>query len=152
MTFFVAVQMLRLKLWHWLLALVLTVPGGMLLNVVLKIVFHRPRPVFTDPMVSFSGYSFPSGHTMSTTLFYGVLSWLAIRQIKAWYWRVVVISGGGFMVVFVAFSRIYLGAHYLSDVLGAIAEGLAWLAVCLTTIEAMRRHRMSKRLANARRR
>lgn len=144
MTSLVAVRVWRMKRWDWLLALVLTVPGGMLLNVALKIVFHRPRPVFNDPLLTLSSYSFPSGHTMAATSFYGVLSWLAIRGIKTWYWRVMAMSGAAFMVLLVAFSRIYLGAHYLSDVLGALCEGLAWLAICLTTVETMRRRRRSK--------
>jgi undecaprenyl-diphosphatase len=106
----------------------------MLLNKLLKYAFHRPRPFFTDPIISLDSYSFPSGHTMAATVLYGVLAAYFVANTRDWRRRVLVICGAGFLILLVAFSRMYLGAHYLSDVLGAIAEGLAWLALCLTVV------------------
>ncbi|MDQ3665607.1 MAG: phosphatase PAP2 family protein [Acidobacteriota bacterium] len=127
-----ALYLFRLRHRYWLITLLLTVFGGMFLNVVLKNIFHRARPHFDDPILTFSSYGFPSGHTMAATCFYGVLAAFAIWKIREWLRRVLAVTLAVFMVLLVGFSRIYLGAHYLSDVLGAMIEGLAWLALCLT--------------------
>lgn len=119
---------------YWLAAILLSVFGGMLLNKLLKYAFHRPRPHFNDPILKITSYSFPSGHTMMATVLYGVFAAFLISKTKRWYWRVLVIISASFLISLVGFSRIYLGAHYLSDVLAAIAEGLAWLSLCLTVI------------------
>ncbi|MEO8187280.1 MAG: VTT domain-containing protein, partial [Burkholderiaceae bacterium] len=60
--------------WYWLLALILVVPGGMLLNVLTKHAFGRARPSFSDPILTLATYSFPSGHVAAATLFYGLLT------------------------------------------------------------------------------
>ncbi len=119
---------------YWPIALLLTVFGGMLLNVVLKNVFHRARPSLDDPVLTFSSYGFPSGHTMAATCFYGVVATYALWKIRTWPGRVLAVMLSTFLVLLVGFSRIYLGAHYLSDVLGAMMEGMAWLALCLTAV------------------
>jgi undecaprenyl-diphosphatase len=124
-----------------LLALVLVIPGGMVMAFLLKIVFLRSRPSFDDSMSIFQGYSFPSGHTMAATLLYGVLAVFAVITLKSWRWQVRTIISAVVMVLLVGFSRMYLGAHYLSDVLGATAAGLAWLALCLTAVDTFRRYR-----------
>lgn len=127
------------RCWFGLLALVLVVPGGMVLDFLLKILFHRHRPSFAESFLIFYGYSFPSGHTMAATLLYGVLAVFAVIALEAWRWRVAAVLGAFVMVLLVGFSRVYLGAHYLSDVLGAAAAGLAWLALSLTAVDTLRR-------------
>ncbi|MFT0546432.1 bifunctional DedA family/phosphatase PAP2 family protein [Allopusillimonas ginsengisoli] len=127
-----AAILLAKRYWYWLLNLVLVVPGGMLLNVLMKHAFQRARPVFEQPLVSLSSYSFPSGHAAASTLFYGMLAAFIIANTSSWNRRVWTALLAFAMVSLVAFSRLYLGAHYLSDVLAALAEGLAWLALCLT--------------------
>jgi undecaprenyl-diphosphatase len=117
---------------YWLVTLLLAVFGGMFLNVVLKNIFHRARPLVADPILTFSSYGFPSGHTMVATCLYGVAGAFAIWKFRRWPARASAVAMASLMVLLVGFSRIYLGAHYLSDVLGAILEGLAWLALCLT--------------------
>ncbi len=132
------------RCWHRLLALVLVVPGGMALNVLLKIAFHRHRPSFKDSFLIFHGYSFPSGHTMGATLLYGLLAAFAVIALKTWRWRVGAVFGALVMVLLVGFSRVYLGAHYPSDVLGAAAAGFAWLTLSLTAVETWRRSRQRR--------
>jgi len=124
----------RQEAWHWLLALVIAVPGGMLLNVLLKQVFQRARPTFDDPLVMLSTYSFPSGHTSGATLFYGVLAAYLICSARSGLLRVLSGLLALVMIALVGLSRIYLGAHYLSDVLAAVAVGCAWLALTLTIV------------------
>lgn len=126
--------------WYWLLALVLAVPGGMLLNVLVKLAFHRARPSFSDPIVALSSYSFPSGHTVASTLFYGMLAGFLMPRAKSAKQRVAILFAALLMVILVGFSRIYLGAHFLSDVVAGFAEGLAWLALCLVAVATLRRH------------
>ncbi len=126
---------------YWLVALALAVPGGMGLNVVLKHVYQRARPVFEEPLVSLPTYSFPSGHTSSATLFYGVLAcWLVMTAARL-HTRVLATCGAALMVLLVGASRIYLGAHYPTDILGAMLEGAGWLAVCITGVSTWRRRR-----------
>jgi membrane-associated phospholipid phosphatase len=126
-------------------ALGIAVGGGMLLNVMLKNVFQRARPIFENPLLTFTSYGFPSGHTMAATCFWGFLAALAFSQIKSLPKRVAAIAFSVLMILLVGFSRIYLGAHYLSDVLGAMLEGLAWLAFTLTAVETFRRARRQRR-------
>jgi membrane-associated phospholipid phosphatase len=69
-----------------------------------------------------------------------------ITHISIWRWRIVAIMAAIMLVVLVGFSRIYLGVHYLSDVLAAVAEGVAWLALCLTAVHLVRQRRTAQRL------
>ena len=118
---------------HWLslLTLIVAVPGGMLLNELIKVAVHRPRPFLAGPFVDWSGYSFASGHTIGATLLYGQLALLLLPIVKARSGRAVMIGAAVLVVSLVGFSRIALGAHYLSDVLGAIFLGVLWLALRL---------------------
>lgn len=126
------------KSWHRLLGWVLVMGGGILLNLALKALFHRARPVFENPFVTLEDYSFPSGHTMGATLFYGALAVFVILHARTWRWRVLAPLIAIFLVILVALTRIYLGAHFLSDVLAAMAAGAAWIAVCITAVETVR--------------
>ena len=116
--------------WYWLICLSLTVPFGMLLNVLMKYSFHRIRPSFENPLLVVSSYSFPSGHVA-----------MLVARLAAWRWRVMVVLAALAMVLLVALTRMYLGVHYLSDVLAAFAEGVAWLALCLTGMNTFWHHR-----------
>jgi membrane-associated phospholipid phosphatase len=126
------------RLRHWALTLALSVYGGSLLNYLLKNLFVRARPQFEHPIIQLAGYGFPSGHTLAATVFYGALCAFALSYLRSWPGRTLAMAFCIFMVSLVGFSRIYLGAHYLSDVLGAMVEGLAWLAFCLIGVGAVR--------------
>jgi membrane-associated phospholipid phosphatase len=120
--------------FYWLAAVISSIGGGMLLNKLLKYAFHRPRPFFNDPLLKLTSYSFPSGHTMTATVLYGVLAAYFFTTTTDCRRRVLIVFSAGFLILLVGLSRMYLGAHYLSDVLGAMAEGLAWLSLCLTVV------------------
>jgi membrane-associated phospholipid phosphatase len=136
--------MWRRRAFYWLLALLLSVPGGMLLNVLLKYTFQRARPSFDDPLITLATYSFPSGHTSGATFFYGLLAAWLVCAYRGWGVRVFAVLLAVCMVGLVALSRVYLGAHYLSDVLAGVAEGGAWLAVCITAVSTLRRSRAAR--------
>lgn len=127
--------------FYRLLALVLAAGGGAWLNITLKHLFHRQRPVLENPLVTLSSYGFPSGHTMGATIFYGVLALIITYWMRSWSGRVLTGWLAAFMIAMIGVSRIYLGAHYFTDVIGAVAVGLAWLAFCWTGVETLRRWR-----------
>lgn len=140
-----AVYFLWMRDWYWLLGLVLTVPGGMLLNVIIKLAFHRVRPHFTDPLVVLATYSFPSGHTMGATVFYGTLAAYLMTRVHGFGPRLALFGFALLMIMVTGFSRVYLGAHFLSDVLAAFAEGCAWLALCLIAVATLQRRMVRRR-------
>lgn len=136
---------LRHRLWYWLLSLTVAVGGGALLNTAMKLAFHRARPTFDDPLVTLLTYSFPSGHTAGTTAFYGVLACYLYSRTKQRSARALIALAAFLLVVLVGASRMYLGAHYFSDVLGAAAEGAAWLTLTITAVSTLRRRRLFRK-------
>jgi membrane-associated phospholipid phosphatase len=113
---------------HWpQVARLAVVPAGMLLNAGLKNLFQRPRPLAGEPLVHLLTLSFPSGHAAGSTVFYGALCALAFARWRSRAARATAVSLATLMVLLVTFSRVYLGAHYLSDVVAGIAVG----AICL---------------------
>jgi len=130
---------------YWVLTTAIAVPGGMVLNVLLKHVYQRARPAFDEPFLTLVTYSFPSGHTAAATLFYGLLASYAVTVSPRWRVRCAAVAGAVFMVALVALSRVYLGAHFVSDVLAAMAESLAWLAFCITSVSTLRRRRAARK-------
>lgn len=113
--------------WRWAVALA-AVPTGMVLNVGLKHLFARSRPLPDEPLVQLVTYSFPSGHGVTSTVFYGSLCLLVLAHSRNQGARVAAVAGALAMVALVCFSRLYLGAHYLSDVLASVCVGVVWLA------------------------
>lgn len=124
-----------------LLTFVLTMLGGSMLNIFLKHLFHRQRPILEHPLVTLSSYGFPSGHTMGTAMLCGALaifSASASRRARARVWPFLLAAS---WTVVIGTTRIYLGAHYFTDVIGACCAGVAWLTFCWTAVETMRRWR-----------
>ena len=136
-TFVLALFLVWRRQWYWLVAVACAIPGGTALNTLLKLVLHRARPNLTELAATLRTYSFPSGHTVAATLFYGFIAVYLASLVSAWRWRVLAVLGAMLMVFFVALSRVYLGVHYVSDVLAAMAEGIAWLALCLIALSTM---------------
>ncbi|HYL91387.1 MAG TPA: bifunctional DedA family/phosphatase PAP2 family protein [Burkholderiales bacterium] len=118
------------RLWRWAVISLLVVPGGMLLNTAMKLAVHRERPTLSGLSAALGSYSFPSGHAIAATLIYGLAAIYLVSRTRRWDRRVSIGLSAIFIVALVALSRMYLGVHYLSDVLAAMAEGVAWLAIC----------------------
>lgn len=104
--------------------------GGEGLNLALKAAIERPRPRFSDPLATAAGFSFPSGHAMVSLTVYGALAFLVATRVGSRRARVAVLGSALALVAAIGFSRIYLGVHYLSDVVAAYCAGLAWLTLC----------------------
>jgi len=137
--FFVVVYFVWKKWWPSLVTLMVAVPGGMLLNEWVKVLVHRQRPFVDGPFVDWSGYSFASGHTIGATLLYGQLALFILPAMKARHWRRLTVASAALLIALVGFSRIALGAHFLTDVLAAIVFGVLWLAFCLIAGKPLRR-------------
>ena len=129
--FSVALYFVWKKWWPSLVTLIVAVPGGMLLNEWMKVLVHRHRPFVDGPFVDWSGYSFASGHTIGATLLYGQLLLFVLPALKTRHWRLLSVFSALFLVLLVGFSRVALGAHFLTDVLAAIIFGIVWLMLCM---------------------
>jgi undecaprenyl-diphosphatase len=99
--------------------------GGEILNAILKVVFHRTRPESFFGLAQPEHFSFPSGHAMVSTCFYGALAAIlaAGSPRNAGYWAL-----GTAAPLLIGFSRVYLGVHYPTDVLAGYAAGIVWLS------------------------
>lgn len=109
-----------------LFLLVITMIGSTLLNITFKVIFQRTRPEINQ-IVFEEGYSFPSGHSMAAFSLYGILTFLLWRHIKTRIGRGILLMVNSLMIVLIGLSRIYLGVHYPSDVIGAYAVSGFWL-------------------------
>lgn len=149
----VAVWLGRRREWlravGWTAALV----GDGVLNTALKATYRRVRPSagWANPFVTEPGWSFPSGHAMGSLVAYGMLAYLLITHERTGSpgRRLGIVAAALATVLLIGFSRIYLTVHYFSDVAGGYAAGGAWLVVCVTGIEAARRHRNRRAAAAA---
>jgi undecaprenyl-diphosphatase len=112
----------------------------MILTEALKLVIQRPRPDGAAPFLAGASYSFPSGHTLGSVVGYGMLAYLLIREPRTTSVArgVVVVSIATALVIAIAVSRLYLGVHYFSDVVGALAAGSLWLSACISGMGVVR--------------
>jgi undecaprenyl-diphosphatase len=108
--------------------------GGVVVDQALKLAVHRARPTYGGAYLHGHSYSFPSGHAMGSIIGYTMLVYTvhgggaAARRTRAALLR----GGAAVIVLAIGASRLYLGVHYPSDVVGGYAAGAAWLAICLT--------------------
>ena len=128
--------------WLNLIFGTITIAGGSLLNTAIKNVVMRPRPDFIDPFVIEYNYSFPSGHAMSSLIAYGLLTYLLWSATQNRYAKIFIIFGGTLLVLLIGISRLALGVHYFSDVVGGFAAGALWLGVCISALSFLKRQRI----------
>jgi undecaprenyl-diphosphatase len=121
---------------HWLFMAVwvATLIVGAILNHVIKDFFARARPEFAQ----LGGYSFPSGHSMNSAVAYGMLIYLVMLESAGGWRRRISTIVLVLLILAIGFSRMLLGAHYFSDVLGGFAMGAAVVAVSVTITETLR--------------
>ncbi len=128
--------------YRWAIYLAVTAGGGALLNMELKHYFARARPALAEMLRRASGYSFPSGHAMGSTVVIGGFTYLALRVLKTWRQKSAAIAFAITFVLSVASSRVYLGVHWLSDIAAGLSAGFLWVMTTTTAYETLRRIRL----------
>jgi len=110
----------------------------------LKFIFVRPRP-FEWMLIEETGYSFPSGHAMVSMAFYGMLVYLIwqtkISLNKKKIWTIVL----SVLILLIGISRIYLGVHYVSDIIGGFTLSLSYLIIATSLVSYYLKHKKSKK-------
>lgn len=136
-----------LALFHHRVSAVLffgVVIGGWLLESLIKIVYHRARPDLWPALVNEKTFSFPSGHATMSTLFYGAVAALVLHLSRNRALRAATLVLATVVILAVCYSRIYLGAHWATDVAAGILVGLFWVSVCATGVEYLARRKPRK--------
>jgi undecaprenyl-diphosphatase len=151
-----AVFGLPLALWYtsrrgwlpfagWLSAL----SGAEVLAWSLKHAIHRERPIFEVAYASEPSFSFPSNHVLGALVGYGMIVYFVICLTNNRIWRASAIALGAVLVAAIGYSRLYLGLHFFSDVVGGLAAGAVWLTTCITALEVARRKQETEPLGPA---
>jgi undecaprenyl-diphosphatase len=135
-----ATALVALALWlkgHWVSALLFcgSVVGGFGLNSLLKISFHRARPDLWPALVAEHTHSFPSGHAVMSTVFFGGLAAVALHLSERSEVRITALVLAAVATLTVAGTRVYLGAHWTTDVVAGILVGLFWVVVAAVGTE-----------------
>ncbi len=122
------------------LLIIIAVGGSAILNVALKLYFHRQRPDVPWALAREDAFSFPSGHSLAAITLYGILGYLLMSRIKGTLARAAVLGSLVLLVLGIGVSRIYLGVHYPSDVAAGYLSGLIWLSAVVSS-DIMLRYR-----------
>jgi membrane-associated phospholipid phosphatase len=131
----------RRRLYADALLMVLAYCGAEVLSYALKLGFRRDRPFFTDPLATEKTYSFPSGHATVSLATYGALAFVLTRRVSGRRTRFVILGAAVLLVSLIGFSRLYLGVHFLSDVIAGFSAGTAWVAFCVVVLDLHERWR-----------
>ncbi len=121
------------------LVLMVAMAGAGALNTLLKMHFRRVRPDIPWAFVHEHSFSFPSGHSVYAVVLYGTLAYLGMRYLRPLGWRVAIVLAAAGLILGIGFSRIYLGAHYPSDVAAGYLVGSIWLIAVIGSDWTVRR-------------
>ncbi len=134
---------LRGHRWSLTIQGIIVLISTSLLNIWIKNLISRPRPLEDMRLVEAYSYSFPSGHSMSAIAFYGFLIYLSYKLVRNPWLKVFLILLNSILILSIGLSRVYLGVHYPSDVLAGFAAGLFWLLICIALFRAVKFYRGS---------
>lgn len=98
-------------------------------NQILKIIIHRPRPNINNRIINALGYSYPSGHAMISTAFYGFIFYLVWKSNLRMCYKIIINSLIVILIISICFSRVYLGVHYLTDVIAGSSLSMIYLCI-----------------------
>ena len=118
--------------------MMIAIAGGGVLNTLLKDLYGRPRPSIVTPVIEVATESFPSGHSMGAFIAYAAVAYLGgrVEPTRGLRWTTWIVAA--VLILAIGVSRVYLGVHYPSDVLGGYIAGLAWLAFVFSGLTAIR--------------
>lgn len=129
------------RFWHELVMTAVAVGGAALLFPILSNIFQRPRPfLLFDKMIWPSSpniHGFPSGHALSIVVLCGFLVYLLLPRIKSYSGKVLTVLIALLVLFYVGFSRLYIGDHYLTDIVAGYAVGIAWFGLACTSVELL---------------
>jgi undecaprenyl-diphosphatase len=138
------------RYWAMLAMVILGFEGGSVLFYLVSHYFNRHRPVFARPVWQVIPFpSFPSGHTISAVVCYGLLAYMLVPRMPTRFWKAVVVVVALLIIVYIGYSRVFVGDHYLSDVLAGYAMGIAWAGLVYTIIEIIAKRKAAVRKASA---
>jgi undecaprenyl-diphosphatase len=126
-----------------LILFIVALIGSEALNGLLKQLFHRIRP-HLHRLINVGGFSFPSGHAMSAFTVYGIVAFLLWRHIPSRWGRGLLIVFSIMMILSIGISRIYLGVHYPSDIIGGYLASGFWLGAAIWFFQFYREKRYNK--------
>lgn len=132
------IYFLSKRYWWELFTIFLVTGGGETVLILLKLFFHRPRPM--PQIVAAHGYSFPSNHAFSAVIVYGFLIHVIWKFTKNEALRFMIFSLSTILIILVGISRVYLNVHWLTDVLGGYAAGLAWLVFSIIMVNTIKQY------------
>jgi undecaprenyl-diphosphatase len=127
--------------WRLTIQGIIVLLSASLLNLWIKDMISRPRPLEDLRLVDAHNFSFPSGHSMSAIAFYGFLVYLTFKYVDNLFLKIFLIILEIALILGIGLSRVYLGVHYPSDVLAGFAAGLFWLMVCIMLFAALNFYR-----------
>ncbi len=133
-----AITLALRRRWRLAIYLLVTGAGALVLDPILKSLAGRLRPVMAHPIAHGTGNSFPSGHSLGSIVCYGAVLLVFLPAARG-RWRITFVTVIAALVALIGISRILLGVHYLSDVVGAWALGITWLGVTAFAFELTRR-------------
>lgn len=136
LTVALALYFIYKRFWRefWMVAIGLG--GGEVMFESLSRLFNRHRPVFPSQVwETLPGPGFPSGHCISAVLMYGFLAYILVPKMPNRFWKAIVILVALLIMAYIGFSRVFVGDHYLTDVLAGYSIGLAWAGIVYTSVE-----------------
>lgn len=120
------------KYWRYAVITLASFGGGLFLSSMMKVLVMRARP--ETAFIIETGYSFPSGHAVASAIFFTLLVYIFARKIRPLVWRELFVAGSVALGLLVGFSRIYLGVHWVSDVVAGIGFGIFWTTLMILLV------------------
>jgi membrane-associated phospholipid phosphatase len=150
-----AIAVIAVLLWwrrlrHAAMVWLIATGGAGVLVTVLKLHFHRIRPDLPWAFVHEPSFTFPSGHSVFAVVVYGMAIYICMRRLRRDWQRAVLLVAAGALIFGIGVSRIYLGAHYPSDVAAGYFVGAVWLTVVVGSDRYVRRVEAAGRLLKLR--
>lgn len=138
-TLLVCIVLWRIKKRLYIMPFLLSVGGSEISMFLWKLIFHRPRPELAAFLEK--TFSFPSGHSTIAVSFYGFITYALWRNAKTKLYKVITLVTSITIILAIGFSRLYLGVHFLSDVIAGYLLGIFWVVVGIGVLEFLKKRR-----------